>query len=50
MLFSIENQSLVSSSSTSQSNLVPAGKDHLESLPSQLPEILIRAGKAAIFA
>ena len=37
-------------SSAPQSSLVPAGKNHLTSPPSQLPEILIRAGKAAVFA
>lgn len=31
-------------------NLVPSGKNHLISLPSQFPEILSRAGKAAVFA
>src|SRR5579872_4164162 len=33
-----------------QTGLVPTGKNHLSSLPSQFPEILSRAGKAAVFA
>ena len=40
----------MSPSATPQSNLVPAGQKHLASLSSQLPEILTRAGKAAVFA
>ena len=36
--------------SDAENYLVPAGKNHLTSLPSQFPEILSRAGTAAIFA
>jgi integrase/recombinase XerD len=33
-----------------KTDLVPATGNHLDSLPSQLPEILVHAGKAAVFA
>jgi hypothetical protein len=33
-----------------QTELIPAGENHLSSLRSQLPEILTRARSAAVFA
>ncbi len=49
MLFIINLASMASPSGPS-SGLVPAGQNLPSFLPSQLPEILARAGKAAIFA